>query len=299
VLSLPALTVVAYGIAYGIALAYEWGIFDAFGAPHELVKVEIGQLALPAFVCVLAALGVALILYMAVLCLHSRTHLVWRAMFLLAVGRVVDATWGVRGLVLLGLVVLLWNAIPARRHAVWWHSASLLYVAVTFATWPNSPKWVPGAFALIGGALLGLLLSDLARFVRQRLQDGRHVPLVGRLLLRFDDAVTAASLPEIPRLGQVIWATLLVLTVLSGLVLGSYRLGKAHAQVSIVPIVQLPNGKIGAVVRVYDDRVIQGFVDPKTSCLTRQWQVVKYPDAHPFTVTVKDVRLSKPDSSCP
>jgi hypothetical protein len=75
VLSLPVLTVVVYGIA----LAYEWGIFDAFGAPHELVKVEIGQLALPAFLCVLVALGVASILYMAVLCLHSRNHLVWRS----------------------------------------------------------------------------------------------------------------------------------------------------------------------------------------------------------------------------
>jgi hypothetical protein len=299
VLSLPVLTVIAYGITYGIALAHEWGTFDAFGAPHELVKVEIGQLALPAFVCVLVALGVALILYMAVLCLHSRSHVVWRALFLLAVGRVVGVIWGVWGLVLLGLVVLLWNAIPARTHAVWWHSASLLYATITFAAWPNSPTWAPEAFGFIGGGLLGLLLSDLARLVRRRLQDGRHVPLVGRLLLRFDDAVKAASLPEIPRLGQVLWAILLVLTLLSGLVVGSYRLGKANAQASIVPIVQLPNGKVAAVVRVYDDRAVEGFVDPKTSCLTRQWQVVKYPDAHPFTVTVKDVLLSKPDSSCP
>jgi hypothetical protein len=116
VLSLPVLTVIAYGITYGIALAHEWGTFDAFGAPHELVKVEIGQLALPAFVCVLVALGVALILYMAVLCLHSRSHVVWRALFLLAVGRVVGVIWGVWGLVLLGLVVLLWKRQPALRN---------------------------------------------------------------------------------------------------------------------------------------------------------------------------------------
>jgi hypothetical protein len=211
----------------------------------------------------------------------------------------VGAIWGVRGLVLFGLVVLLWNAVPARTHALWWHSASLLYATVTFAAWPNSPKWAPGAFWLIGGGLLGLLLSDLARLVQQRLRDGRHVPLVGRLLLRVDDAVKAANLPEIPRLGQVLWAILLVLTLLSGLVLGSYRLGKAHAQASIVPIVQLPHGKVAAVVRVYDDRAVEGFVDPKTGCLTRQWQVVKYPDARPFTVTVKDVHLSKPNLSCP
>jgi hypothetical protein len=298
VLSLPVLTVVAYGIAYGIALAYEWGIFDAFGAPHELVKVEVGQLALPAFVCVLVALSVGGILYLAVVCLHSSNHLVWRLVFLLAAGRSVGVIWGSWGLVLLGLVVLLWNAVPARTHGVWWHSASLLYATVTFAAWPNPPTWAPEAFWLIGGGLIGLLLSDVARFVRQRLQDGRHVPSVGRLLLRFDDALKAASLPVIPRFGQVLWAILLILTVLSGLVLGSYRLGKAHAQVSIVPIVQLPDGNTGAVVRVYNDRVIEGFVDPKTSCLTGRWQVVKYPDAHPFTVSVKDVRLSKPDPSC-
>jgi len=299
VLSLPVFTVVAYGIAYGMALVYEWGSFDAFGAPHDLVKVEIGQLALPALVCVLVALSVALVLYMAVLCLHSRSHVVWRGLFLLAVGRVAGANWGVRGLVLVGLLVLLWNAVAARTHAVWWRSAGLLYATAAFAAWPNPPTWAPEAFGFIASGLLGLLLSDLASLIRQRLQAGHHVPRVGRLVLRFDDTVKAAGLPEIPRLGQVLWMILVVLTVLCGLGLGSYQLGKANAQASVVPIVQLPDGKRGAVVRVYDDRVIEGFVDPRTSCLTGQWQVVKYPDTDPFTVTVEDVRLGKPDSSCP
>jgi hypothetical protein len=290
-LVLPALT----AVAYGLALAFEFGTLDAYHAPRMLAKVEVGQLIVPGAIALLL-IGVVLFYAMAITVLvdiYRRTPfakvLVWVSLTGFFLG------FGLWGLAALGLVVLMRQGWHAKRYRYAWQTASGLYLAAAIATlfgMYHGRFHLPSEVVVIswiGIAFMALmfLASGLAMQLHAK---SKPIPRTLGILARTPAAMDFGvpdDFRDLPRISLAFGAVVLSLVILTGAVVGTHRLGEISSHREYANVITGPRGEKEAIIRLYDDRAIVGVFDPQTNRLTGKWRIIKYSDSAPLDMTIE------------
>jgi hypothetical protein len=290
-LALPALTT----IAYGLALAFEFGTLDAYHAPRMLAKVELGQLIVPGAIALLLV-GVVLFYATAITVLvdlYRRTPftkvLVWLALTSFFLG------FGLWGLVALGLVVVMRQGWHAKRHRYTWQTVSGLYlvasIAVLFAIYHDRFHLRSAVVVMLWAGLAFTALLFMASGLTMHLHaKSKPVPRTLGILARTPAAMDFGlrdDFLDLPRISLALGAVVLGLVVLTGSIIGTYRLGAISSHREYANVISGPHGEKEAIIRLYDDRAIVGVFDPQTNRLTGKWRAIKYSDSTPLEMTIE------------
>jgi hypothetical protein len=294
-LLLPAIT----AVAYGLALAYEWGVLDAYGAPRMLARVDLGQLVVPGAITLLFV-GFAMLYvfgFTLLVGIYRRTafakFFVWFTMtsFFL--------NFGLWGLAVLALIVLARQGRHAKRRRYAWEMLFGLYIvagsAAAFGKYHSrldlGTEYIVTFWVVLAMTTLLFAAHSLALRLHEK---SRPVPRVIGMIMRASTAIDFGipdDLRDMPRIGLVLGAMLLSLVILAGTGVGMYRLGETSSDRDYATVISGPRGEKAAIIRLYSDRAITGVFDPKTNRLTGEWRIVGYSDSTPLDITIEQHRI--------